>query len=106
MRNLAPKITDDQIKELITAFDQDGNIDYQTFAQQFGRYAYPFLITMPAAAMDLTYELSHSRLAGNDLDAVVDIMRQIGEHAMYMHETLGRIHGDLKPRPQHTSASV
>ena len=106
MRNLAPKITDDQIKELITAFDQDGNIDYQAFAQQFGRYAYPFLITMPAAAMDLTYELSHSRLAGNDLDAVVDIMRQIAEHAMYMHETLGRIHGDLKPRTSAAHFSI
>ena len=104
MRDLAAELTDDQISELIIAFDQDGIIDYQKFAQSFGRYAYPFMITMPAAAMDLTYELSHSRLAGNDLDAVVDIMRQIGEHAMYMHETLGRIHGDLKPRPQHTSS--
>ena len=104
MRGLAPKVTDDQIRELIIAFDQDGMISYQKFAQLFGRYAYPYMIAMPAAAMDLTYELSHSRLAGNDLDAVVDIMRQIGEHAMYMHETLGRIHGDLKPRPQHPSS--
>ena len=64
------------------------------------------MIAMPAATMDLTYLLSHDRVAGNDLAGVVDIMRQIGEHAMYMHETLGRIHGDLKPRPHHTSSLV
>ena len=64
-----------------------------------GLFPHPFLITMPAAAMDLTDMLSHDRVAGNDLEGVVDIMWQIGSHVMYMHETLGRIHGDLKPRP-------
>ena len=49
--------------------------------------------------MDLTYMLSHDSVAGHDLDSVLDIMRQVGEHMMYMHETLGRLHGDLKPRP-------
>ena len=106
MKDLALETTSHQVSELLTHLDQDkdGPVDYKTFAQFFGSYPYPFMITMPAAAMDLTYELSHGRLAGNDLDAVVDIMRQIGEHALYMHETLGRIHGDLKPRPQHTSS--
>ena len=108
MKDLASEITDQQVATLITHFDRNGNdtIDYKEFAQLFGRYPYPFMITMPAATMDLTYLLSHDRVAGNDFAGVVDIMRQIGEHAKYMHETLGRIHGDLKPRSHQTSSFV
>ena len=57
----------------------------------------PFLIVMPAAQMDLSDFLSHNRVAGMDIKAVVAIMQQIGQHVQYMH-TCGRIHGDLKPR--------
>ena len=101
VKELAPEITDDKITELLAYLDHegDGTVDYKEFAQLFGRYAYPFMIAMPAAAMDLTYMLSQDRVAGNDLEGVVDIMRQVGEHVLYMHETLGRVHGDLKPRP-------
>ena len=108
MKDLASKITDQHVAELITHLDRNrgGTVDCKEFAQRFGRYPYPFMITMPAAEMDLTYLLSHDRVAGNDLAGVADIMRQIGQHAMYMHETLGRIHGDLKPRPNHTSLFV
>ena len=108
MKDLASEITDQQVATLITHLDRNGNdtIDYKEFAQLFGRYPYPFMITMPAATMDLTYLLSHDRVAGNDFAGVVDIMRQIGEHAKYMHETLGRIHGDLKPRSHQTSSFV
>jgi hypothetical protein len=99
MKELAPEITDDQLAELHTCLDnKHGTLDYQEFSHWFGRYAYPFMITMPAAAMDLTYMLSHDRVAGNDLESVLDIIRQIGEHTMYMHEMLHRVHGDLKPR--------
>jgi Ca2+-binding EF-hand superfamily protein len=108
MKHLASEITDQQVAELITHLDPNrtNTVNYKKFAQLCGRYPYRFMITMPAAAMDLTYLLSHDRVTGNDLAGVVDIMRQIGEHAMYMHETLGRIHGDLKPRPHHTSLLV
>ena len=41
--------------------------------------------------------LAHSRMAGSDLQAVTDIMRQCGTHLQYMHHQ-GRIHGDFKPR--------
>ena len=101
MKELAPEITDDQVAELLTYLDKakDGTVDYKEFAQLFGRYPYPFMLTMAAAAMDLTYMLSHDSVAGHDLEGVLDIMRQVGEHVMYMHETLGRGHGDLKPRP-------
>jgi len=101
MKELAPEITDDQVAELLTYLDKakDGQVDYKEFAQMFGRFPYPFMLTMAAAAMDLTYMLSHDSVAGHDLDSVLDIMRQVGEHVMYMHETLGRGHGDLKPRP-------
>ena len=101
MRGLAPEITDDQVIHLLTLLDKakDGTVDYKEFARMFGRYPYPCMVTMPAAAMDFTYVLSHDRIAGNDLEGVVDIMRQIGEHVKYMHEMLGRLHGDLKPRP-------
>ena len=58
---------------------------------------YPFLIVMPAAQLDLSYELSHSQTAGGNLDGVVDLMRQVGTHLQYMH-VHGRIHGDLKAR--------
>ena len=58
---------------------------------------YHFLIVMPAAQLDLSYELSHSQTAGGNLDGVVDLMRQVGTHLQYMH-VHGRIHGDLKAR--------
>lgn len=58
---------------------------------------YPFLIVMPAAERDLIYELSHSQMAGSNLDSVVDLMRQVGSHLQYMHAQ-GRVHGDLKAR--------
>ena len=35
---------------------------------------------MPAAEQDLSDFLSHSRMAGSDLEAVVDIMRQVATH--------------------------
>ena len=57
----------------------------------------PFVITMPAAEKDLSDLLSHNRIAGLDIQAVVDIMRQVGQHVQYLHK-FGRIHGDLKPR--------
>ena len=55
------------------------------------------MITMPAAEKDLSDLLSHNRIAGLDIQAVVDIMRQVGQHVQYLHK-FGRIHGDLKPR--------
>ena len=36
-------------------------------------------------------------MAGSNMEAVRDVMRQVGEHLQYMHEQ-GRIHGDIKPR--------
>eukprot|EP01049_Picozoa_sp_SAG25_P002191 SAG25_NODE_112_length_14924_cov_13.606476_7_plen_955_part_00 len=100
LQTLFPRITDAQVKALLAVLDDShsGDIDYKDFAQLFGRYAYTYLITMPAAIMDLTYKLSHDHVAGNDLECVIVIMRQVSAHLEYMHETLGRIHGDLKPR--------
>ena len=57
----------------------------------------PFVIVMPAAQMDLSDFLSHNRVAGMDIDAVIAIMQQVGQHVQYMHKC-DRIHGDLKPR--------
>ena len=57
----------------------------------------PFLISMPAAQMDMNDFLSHSREADNDLKVSVDLLWQVGHHLKYMHN-LGRIHGDPKPR--------
>ena len=57
----------------------------------------PFVITMPAADNDLNDYLSHNRIAGMDIQAVVDIVAQVGRHLQFLHK-LGRIHGDLKPR--------
>ena len=53
---------------------------------------------MPAAVMDLTDMLAHDRVAGNELAVVTDTVRQVGGHLLYMHATMRRIHGDLKPR--------
>ena len=64
-----------------------------------GDTSYSFLLTLPAAERDLSDLLSHGRVAGHQLAQVASILRQVGEHVMYMHETLHRIHGDLKPRP-------
>ena len=57
----------------------------------------PFLIVMPAAEQDLTDFLVHDRIAGNSLEAVVNIVRQVAEHTQYLHKC-NQIHGDLKPR--------
>ena len=57
----------------------------------------PFLIVMPAQEQDLTDFLVHNRIAGNSLEAVVNIVRQVAEHTQYLHKC-NQIHGDLKPR--------
>ena len=72
----------------------DSHIDEAAHSCMDGR---PFLIVLPAAQMDLNYFLSHNRVARTDLKAVVKIMRQIGQHVQFMHQS-GRIHADLKPR--------
>ena len=60
--------------------------------------AFPFILVMPAAEQDLSDFLSHSRMAGSDLEAVVDIMRQVATHLQYLHSACGSIHGDVKAR--------
>ena len=69
-------------------------IDHET--SMYGNQR-PFLITMPAAQMDLSDFLSHNRVAGSELEAVVDILRQVGQSVQYLHQC-GVIHGDLKPK--------
>ena len=54
-------------------------------------------ITIMHCLQDLSDFLAHSRMAGSNLKAVTDIMRQVGACLQYMHRH-GRIHGDLKPR--------
>ena len=66
---------------------------------------FPYLISMPAAEIDLYDYLSHSRIAGRDMEAVVDIMRQVGEHLQALH-SCGQIHGDLKPVCPHSMLCV
>ena len=56
---------------------------------------FPYLLTMPAAESDLFDFLMHSRVAGQDLSAVISIVRQVGEHVHALHQC-GPIHGDLK----------
>ena len=53
---------------------------------------FPYL---PAADSNLFDFLMHSRVAGQDLSAVISIVRQVGEHLHALHQC-GRIHGDLK----------
>ena len=60
--------------------------------------AFPFILVMPAAEQDLSDFLSHSRMAGSDLEAVVDIMFQVATHLQYFHSACGSIHGDVKAR--------
>ena len=60
--------------------------------------AFPFILVMPAAEQDLSDFLSHSRMAGLDLEAVVDIMCQVATHLQYFHSACGSIHGDVKAR--------
>ena len=57
----------------------------------------PFVVVMPAGEMDLSDFLSHQRVAGTNLQAVIDIARQVGQRVQYMHKC-GWIHGDLKPK--------
>ena len=60
--------------------------------------AFPFILVMPAAEQDLSDFLSHSRMAGSDLEAVADIMCQVATHLQYFHSACGSIHGDVKAR--------
>ena len=59
---------------------------------------FPFVVVMPAAEIDLSDHLSHSRIAGVDFLAVTTLLRQVAVHLLYIHEHCGFIHGDLKPR--------
>eukprot|EP01047_Picozoa_sp_COSAG01_P097184 COSAG01_NODE_27546_length_683_cov_0.636986_1_plen_164_part_10 len=61
VQTLVPGITSAQIKEMLDALgiDKTGKVDYRDFATFLGKFPYPYLITMPAAAMDLTDLLAH-----------------------------------------------
>lgn len=89
-----------QFSHLLDALDprSTGEIDYKEFAKMFGAYPYGYLITMPAATSDLSDTLSHDHIAGVDLPVVTGVLRQVGLSIKYMHQSLRRCHGDLKPR--------
>lgn len=78
--------------------DEDGRLQSAADKRLQGESLWTHLITMPQARRDLSDLLSHDRVAGYDLVAVVQISRQVADHLKYFHEDCGRLHGDLKAR--------
>ena len=84
------------VLEILHAFelDDEGMAFCKTHSELKGDTTYSFLLALPAAERDLSDLLSHDQIAGRKVAQVASILRQVGEHLLYLHSVCKRIHGD------------
>lgn len=102
MRQLPPAAEDGGINgtvdgEYVTQVLHHARLDVDA-SQHDPRLRGCYLIVMDRADRDLVDALAHDGIAGRHRERVLPVVRDVLGVAAYFNDTLGRVHGDLKPR--------